>query len=202
MTHIPKKVIFVVVAGLLCFAKAGALLASEPSERASGSAALIRSEFDDRDKARRFELQQTAGSGTLEICGDMCDFFVWKNARNMAEVWDFVLIYEYERGIGSQLEGVTETFKPRAREALAPVLQRYRQLCAAERGEEKLLSCVMLKLAKRNHLTVGFVNYDEGNRCIAWGDLNDRTKMSEYHCSQAQKESGRVKGPGSISCQH
>jgi hypothetical protein len=152
----------------------------------STSESLVRSEFDRSDQARRFDINSSPSSGSLELCGDTCDVFAWSRPRKMVEVWDFVLLYEYERGIGSQLEGITETYKPRVESVIPSVVDRYKPYCPLQPSTSQLASCVLKALARRNKIRIGYVSYDEGMRCVSWGDLRDRSKMSKAQCNPVQ----------------
>lgn len=197
MTRVLKSVVSCCVTAFLAFTVAvGPLHATgATSEPANESERIIRSEFGRLDQGRHLILKRHHRSGTLELCGDTCDFFAWEKPRSTQEVWDFVIFYEYQRGIGSQLEGVTETYKPRVAVFVPELLARYKKYCSVQNIDDELVSCVLEKLAERNGLRIGYVNYDEGARCQAWGDLRDRGKISEYQCTEAGKNTRSATEP-------
>jgi hypothetical protein len=170
-------------------------VAGPSSQRDFESERIVHSEFDRPEQGRRLYLKHHHTSGSLELCGDLCDFFAWKKLRSKAELWDFVVLYEYQRGIGSQLEGVTETYKPQVEAVVPQLLAHYESYCPAQTNKDELLSCVLEKLAERNQLRIGFVTYDEGGRCLAWGDVRDRAKISEYQCTETGRKTRSTKKP-------
>jgi len=159
--------------------------ANASNESSIGSEELLRAVFDRPAEGLGMVIKRTKKSGSAELCGDTCDFFSWTNARSAEEVWDFIAMFEYYRGIGSQLEGVVELYKSHFTAKVAELLSRYKELCPSPQSENDAVSCVLQKLATRSHIRVGFVNYDEGNRCLAWGDVSNPQKISEYKCVPA-----------------
>ena len=185
----------IVVCSLLVFAGAvdSVHAADIPVQQVTESEKVIRSEFARPDQGRHLYMKHHSNSISLEICGDICDFFTWKTSSGTTEVWDFVLLYEYQRGIGSQLEGIGETYKPKVEPLVLKLLAHYKKQCPAQTDRDKSLSCVLETLAERNHLRIGFTNYDEGGHCLAWGDVKDRTKISEYQCTEGGLRKGARK---------
>ena len=144
---------------------------------------LIRAQFDRPEQNVR--LTQTAKS--LELCKELCDYFVWSKPQMTEQIWDLVLLYEYQRGIGT-LDGIAESYQPQARGAIPAILMRYETYCPARANDEELLACVLVQLATRNKVRIGLVEYEAKQRCLAWADVRDPQKISDYECTQAGKK--------------
>jgi hypothetical protein len=164
---------------------------TDPSLRAAtpapsiDSEQLIRSQFDRPEQNVR--LRQSAKS--LELCKELCDYFVWSKPRMTAQIWDLVLLYEYQRGIGT-LDGIAQSYQPKAKAAIPALLMRYETYCPARANDAELLACVLVQLATRNEVRIGLVEYEAQSRCLAWADVRDPQKISDYECTPAGKKPG------------
>src|SRR5689334_7178825 len=55
---------------------------------------LVRSQFQE------LSMRQQGHTIVLEICFDLCDVFQWQGSPHSEGAWDFVVAYEYKRGVG------------------------------------------------------------------------------------------------------
>ena len=144
---------------------------------------LVRKHFERADGSLRLEQR----AGELELCADVCDVFSWGKRKATREVWDFVLLYEYQRGVGT-LEKVAQAYQHQVGDTVPLIIARYEQDCPGRAEGDGLLSCTLSQLAERNGIRVGFVEYDKGERCLAWADVKEPNKVSEYRCGPVKKK--------------
>jgi hypothetical protein len=128
--------------------------------------------------------------GGLELCADVCDFFSWGKRKATTEIWDFVLLYEYQRGIGT-LEDVAESYQRELKPMVPILVSRYEQYCPGRADGDAMLSCVLTQLTERNKIRIGLVEYDKEARCVAWADIKDPHLISDYRCTENKKTSAK-----------
>jgi hypothetical protein len=146
---------------------------------------LLRSHFEPDHHLRMQEVP-----GGLELCADVCDFFSWGKRKPTTELWDFVLLYEYQRGIGT-LEDVAESYQREVKPMVAILVSRYEQYCPGRADGDAVLTCVLIQLAERNKIRIGLVEYEKEARCIAWADIKDPNRISDYRCTENKKTSAK-----------
>src|SRR5258708_2394329 len=68
------------------------------SEPAAPSHQLLLKQFG----ADAIKVRQRGDATYVEFCFDTCDVFTWKNSIDQSATWDFVLLYEYKKGVGQE----------------------------------------------------------------------------------------------------
>lgn len=155
--------------------------ADASSQRAIESERIVRSTLARSHGNAHLRMTQQRTSGSVELCAEVCDLFAWDRQQSAAEIWDFVALYEHQRGSAAPL---AEAFRSQV-DALVPrLLTRYERYCPAQLTREASLACVLDKLAHRNGIRIGFASYTAGARCLAWGEVSARATVTRAECSR------------------
>lgn len=160
---------------LVAVAVSGSALASDVAD----SEKLIRSEFDRPNSGRWIRWMAEKKVLRVEVCFDGCDYFEWKRKPENSLVWDFIALYEYEVGLGSDIE----SFKTNASEVVPRIVERARAFCRQSGKSQPSVDCKWAEFANSQGLRVGVVIRDEGMRCFAWKDLRSMRWPTKSHCA-------------------
>ena len=110
----------------------------------------------------------------IEICRDLCDYFIARRARSEAEVWDVIFLWEFY----FDQDILNEAFRVKNARHPAAVFNTHSPLCSSAANDEARARCLVKRLAQRNEITYAFVRYDEGYRCQVPGNINYEAKLS------------------------
>jgi hypothetical protein len=130
---------------------------------------------------RRPRVERRAGSVSLELCFDTCDYYRASRVKDESVLWDLAFLHQY------YFSGTADVPKFRARYAglALPTLNIHSAGCQAS-AEEDLAKCVVPKLAQSVGALFWFVRYDEGYRCQMAGHFTNRTPLGKSSCRRVE----------------
>ncbi len=154
------------------------------------SEAQVRKAFGAGIEGTGLLIRTHAVTVSAEVCADGCDVFQWKGSIHDLDVWDFILLYEYKVGFGSDFE----SFRQGAEASIQSALKRASKYCQVASPQTSEFQCGWAPFAKAKVINVGVANYDEGQRCFAWKDPSLTRMAKKYQCSPIRESPWSKKG--------
>jgi hypothetical protein len=140
---------------------------------------LIRKEFTEGRPGTALQVKSRGDLVTVEVCFDQCDVYQWRGIPHFHEAWDFIVAYEYKKGVASESEAFIAAAKLSAFDAAKRMSAHCKESAS---GNQPSFDCSWKPLAISRSIRVGATKYDEGQRCFAWVDLSSTALPTKWRC--------------------